>query len=91
MDLVSALRMPSRCESMLLRRRVFRAFVAYLLNQAVNPTTRCYGWLAAICSYGWIRYSLYGWKELIGSAGFDLATMAERSESDDRHLARFQS
>ena len=28
----------ARCGSMLLRRRVFRAFVAYLLNQAVNPT-----------------------------------------------------
>ena len=38
MDLASALRMPSRCGSILLRRRVFRAFVAYLLNQAVNPT-----------------------------------------------------
>ena len=38
MDLTSALRMPSRCESILVRRRVFRAFVAYLLNQAVNPT-----------------------------------------------------
>ena len=38
MDLASALRMPSRCGSILVRRRVFRAFVAYLLNQAVNPT-----------------------------------------------------
>ena len=28
----------ARCGSTLLRRRVFRAFVAYLLNQAVNPT-----------------------------------------------------
>ena len=38
MDLISALRMSSRCGLILLRRRVFRAFVAYLLNQAVNPT-----------------------------------------------------
>ena len=42
MDLVSALRMPSRCELILLRRRVFRAFVDYLLNQVVNPTTRSF-------------------------------------------------
>ena len=28
----------ARCGSILLRRRVFRAFVAYLLNQVVNPT-----------------------------------------------------
>ena len=38
MDLIFALRMPSRCGSTLLRRRVFRAFVVYLLKQAVNLT-----------------------------------------------------
>ena len=38
MDLISALRISSRCESILLRRRDFRAFVAYLLNQVVNLT-----------------------------------------------------
>ena len=38
MDLAFALRILSRYKLILLRRRVFRAFIAYLLNQVVNLT-----------------------------------------------------
>ena len=38
MNLISTFRILSRCELILLRRRVFRVFVVYLLNQVVNFT-----------------------------------------------------
>ena len=38
MNLTCALRMPSLDGLILLRRRVFRVFVVYLLNQVVNST-----------------------------------------------------